>query len=210
MRGFLNPLQSNEVDRRSICPPDAAPAFMCAAGGGRARVRGKGMEKIVPLIGMSVKGPLGVAHLPRFWLKAVLAAVGRACPTATTPAQCGMNKVVMEGSDSIRPPRSRISRTARPMPRSRAGCANTRRSSTRPRSPRLSAKIVSHQKSHRTMPPRPARAPASAIRRCGGAGLLNALDDWATLHEALIARRGPARWPRSFRRSARRAPGRSG
>ena len=27
------------------------------------------MEKIVPLPGLSVKGPLGVAHLPRLWLK---------------------------------------------------------------------------------------------------------------------------------------------
>jgi hypothetical protein len=34
------------------------------------------MEKIVPLIGPTVAGPLGVKHLPRMWLKSVLSAAG--------------------------------------------------------------------------------------------------------------------------------------
>lgn len=34
------------------------------------------MEKLVPLIGPTVAGPLGVKHLPRMWLKSVLSAAG--------------------------------------------------------------------------------------------------------------------------------------
>ena len=35
------------------------------------------MEPIYPLISSSVKGPLGVCHLPRLWLKILLFACGR-------------------------------------------------------------------------------------------------------------------------------------
>jgi hypothetical protein len=34
-------------------------------------------EEIVPLISSSVSGPLGIAHLPRLWLKILLHACGR-------------------------------------------------------------------------------------------------------------------------------------
>lgn len=34
------------------------------------------MQRIVPLIGPTVAGPLGVKHLPRMWLKSVLSAAG--------------------------------------------------------------------------------------------------------------------------------------
>lgn len=35
------------------------------------------MEPIIPLISTTVTGPLGIAHLPRLWLKALLHATGR-------------------------------------------------------------------------------------------------------------------------------------
>lgn len=35
------------------------------------------MEKIVPLISSGTTGPLGVLHLPRLWLKALLGATGK-------------------------------------------------------------------------------------------------------------------------------------
>src|SRR6185437_6579658 len=34
------------------------------------------IERLVPLIGATVAGPLGVVHLPRMWLKSVLSAAG--------------------------------------------------------------------------------------------------------------------------------------
>jgi hypothetical protein len=36
----------------------------------------KRIERLVPLIGATVAGPLGVVHLPRMWLKSVLSAAG--------------------------------------------------------------------------------------------------------------------------------------
>ena len=35
------------------------------------------IERLVPLLGATVAGPLGVVHLPRMWLKGVLSAAGR-------------------------------------------------------------------------------------------------------------------------------------
>src|SRR4028119_1895925 len=35
------------------------------------------MDKIVPLISSGTAGPLGVLHLPRLWLKALLGATGK-------------------------------------------------------------------------------------------------------------------------------------
>ena len=35
------------------------------------------MDRYVPLIGTAATGPLGVAHLPRLWLKMLLASQGK-------------------------------------------------------------------------------------------------------------------------------------
>ena len=93
------------------------------------------MEKIVPLAGLSVKGPLGVTHLPRFWLKAVLAASGVLADdyVAGNP---GMNGVVMAGLGLDPDVTWRTLRDGRRMPRSKRGFASMRRGSTRPRSRR--------------------------------------------------------------------------
>jgi len=42
-----------------------------------ARFERAGMETIYPLISSAVKGPLGICHLPRLWLKILLFACGR-------------------------------------------------------------------------------------------------------------------------------------
>ena len=54
------------------------------------------MEKIVPLPGLRVKGPLGVAHLPRLWLKCVLGAAG-SLPEGYTTTNVGTNASVVDG-----------------------------------------------------------------------------------------------------------------
>jgi hypothetical protein len=54
------------------------------------------MERIVPLIGPTVVGPLGVAHLPRMWLKAVLNAADT-LPESYFPHYFGFNKKVVDG-----------------------------------------------------------------------------------------------------------------
>ena len=54
------------------------------------------MNKIVPLISSGVAGPLGVLHLPRFWLKVLLATKGQ---LADGYPDCGkgFDQLVLDG-----------------------------------------------------------------------------------------------------------------
>ena len=54
------------------------------------------IRRIVPLIGPSVAGPLGVVHLPRMWLKSVLAAAEMNDEDYTYTNR-GFNQVVVDG-----------------------------------------------------------------------------------------------------------------
>jgi hypothetical protein len=54
------------------------------------------MRPIVPLTGANVRGPLGVAHLPRLWLKCVLAAGGLLDSVYRTGYD-GTNQVLLDG-----------------------------------------------------------------------------------------------------------------
>jgi len=54
------------------------------------------MEKIIPLISSGTEGPLGVKHLPRLWLKTLLAAVGR-LPEGYKDIRPGFDFMVLEG-----------------------------------------------------------------------------------------------------------------
>jgi len=53
-------------------------------------------EKLAPLIGPTVAGPLGVAHLPRMWLKGVLSAAGMLMPEYYDTYK-GFNQRVCDG-----------------------------------------------------------------------------------------------------------------
>jgi DNA-binding transcriptional ArsR family regulator len=53
-------------------------------------------EVIIPLISSGTKGPLGVMHLPRLWLKALLSAVGR-LPQGCKDIRPGFDYMVLEG-----------------------------------------------------------------------------------------------------------------
>jgi hypothetical protein len=137
---------------------------------------------------MSVEGPLGIAHLPRFWLKAVLAASGLLAD-GYTPGHAGMNKVVMEGI-GLDPLATLAVLAERPSYAAfeawvREHAAHLDAASIAA----LNAKVVSHQKSLENAAEARTRAGVTdaSVR---GAGLLNALDDWATVHEALLAQRG--------------------
>ncbi len=54
------------------------------------------MEEIIPLISSGTEGPLGVKHLPRLWLKTLLAAVGR-LPPGYKDIRPGFDYIVLEG-----------------------------------------------------------------------------------------------------------------
>lgn len=63
------------------------------------------METIVPLISSDTKGPLGVKHLPRLWLKTLLKARGR-LPEGYYDIRPGFDYMVLEGL-GIDPDRAR-------------------------------------------------------------------------------------------------------
>jgi hypothetical protein len=151
------------------------------------------MEKIVPLPGLTVKGPLGVAHLPRLWLKAISAAAGRLADGYVSGYE-GTNKTVLDGLGLD--------------PNATLAYLGTRPSYTqfelwvREHAARLdaasiaatNAAVVAHRK-------QPANA-AEVRARVGvsdpsvmGAAVLNELDDWAAVHAAVTAPRQAAPRP---------------
>lgn len=54
------------------------------------------MEKIIPLISSGTEGPLGLKHLPRLWIKALLSATGR-LPEGYKDIRPGFDYIVLEG-----------------------------------------------------------------------------------------------------------------
>ena len=69
------------------------PNFIEAAG---APAQSCKKEAIIPLISPGAKGPLGVMHLPRVWLKALLSAVNR-LPDGYKDIRPGFDYMVLEG-----------------------------------------------------------------------------------------------------------------
>jgi hypothetical protein len=53
--------------------------------------RGSGFEPLVPMVSSSEAGPLGIPHLPRMWIKALLAAVGALPAEWKTGSVCGFD-----------------------------------------------------------------------------------------------------------------------
>ncbi len=54
------------------------------------------MNTIIPLISSGTEGPLGIKHLPRLWLKTLLAAAGR-LPEGYKDIRPGFDYLVLEG-----------------------------------------------------------------------------------------------------------------
>jgi hypothetical protein len=146
------------------------------------------MEKIVPLTSAPVKGPMGVAHLPRLWLKCVLAAAGVA-PEAYNTQNEGSNKTVIEGL-GLDPGATLAYLATRPSylqfeswVREHAAQCDAASIAA------VNAAIDAQQKPlDNAAAVRAFVGLADANER--GSSLLNALDDWATVHADLAERRG--------------------
>ena len=146
------------------------------------------MEKIVPLAGPTVRGPLGVAHLPRFWMKRVLGAGGLLADEYRDDYY-GANKTVIDGL-GLDAEATLAFLTTKPSylnfelwVRENATALD-----------RDSIAAVNNALAAQLKPPDNA---AAARKRVGisdpserGSALLNALDDWATVHADVAARRG--------------------
>jgi hypothetical protein len=126
------------------------------------------MEAIVPLASPVVKGPLGVAHLPRLWLKAILAETG-ALPDGYRSGYAGTDKVLLDG--------------IRLDPADAFAYLKTG-----PAYMVFEAWVREHA----------ARLDAVAIEATNvtiGAPLADAFDDWNSVHAAVVARRGSKMQP---------------
>jgi hypothetical protein len=146
------------------------------------------MEKIVPLPGLRVKGPLGVAHLPRLWLKCLLGAAG-ALPEGYTTTNVGTNAVVIEGI-GLEPDAVFAYLATRPAYAAFEAWVRERATKLDIESIALvNARVDAHQKPAANAAEVRARTGVSDDS-IGGAALLNELDDWATVHAALAASDG--------------------
>lgn len=146
------------------------------------------MEKIVPLIGMNVKGPLGVAHLPRLWLKDVLGHSG-VLADGYVRGYAGMNRLLMDAL-GLDPDATAAELAQRPSYPAFETWVREHAARIDPASVAAANHIVvSYQKS----PEAAAEVRAAvgltdfAIRE---SAVLNSLDDWATVHAQAMARRG--------------------
>jgi len=151
------------------------------------------MEKIVPLAGPTVKGPLGVAHLPRLWLKCVLAAAGLA-PEAYQTGNVGSNKTVIDGLGLDADATAAYLATGPSYPQFETW--------VREHAKRLDAASIAAVNAAVEAQQKPADNAAAARAFVGlddpnerHSALLNALDDWATVHADVKARRGTAIQP---------------
>ena len=151
------------------------------------------MEKIVPLAAATVKGPLGVVHLPRLWLKAVLAAA-QLLPGDYSSGYGGTDRDLLDGIGLDGAATFAYLATVPSYQefeiwvRANAAALDPASVAT------VNAAIGGHLK-----PPEKAAANRAALG-LGDTGerrtaLLNALDDWATVHAAVVARRGAALEP---------------
>jgi hypothetical protein len=146
------------------------------------------MEKIVPLPGLRVKGPLGVAHMPRLWLKCVLGAAA-ALPEGYTTTNVGTNAVMIEGI-GLEPDATFAFLATRP-------AYAAFESWVRDHATKLDAEAIAATNARISAHQKPAANAAEVRARSGvsddsigGAALLNELDDWATVHAALAASDG--------------------
>jgi len=152
------------------------------------------MDKIVPLIGLTVKGPLGVAHMPRLWLKGVLAAAG-VLPDEYVSGYVGMNHVVIDGL-GLDPAATLAYLAGRPSYPAFEAWVREHAAQLDPDSiAAVNQRVLTH--------PKAAEGAAEVRARVGvtdpsvrGSALLNALDDWTSLHADLLAQRGRPVQPR--------------
>jgi hypothetical protein len=147
-------------------------------------------EKIAPLTGPTVAGPLGVAHLPRMWLKGVLSAAGLLMPEYYDDYK-GFNKRVCDGLGLAPEPWFAFLATMPTYPQAE--------DYVREHAARLDTASIAALNDELLSVERPEDSAAAVRARVGltnstlrsSARLIN-IDDWFTLHEQLLAHRGSA------------------
>ena len=151
------------------------------------------MEKIVPLPAQSVFGPLKLMHLPRLWLKCVSSSVGL-LPAGYLDNYLGSNQAIIDAV-GLDPDATFTYLKSKPSYMQFEAWVKTNAKNLTPDSIAASnAGIVAQVK--------PAEK-AEAVRKMVGlddasiesSDMLNALDDWYTVHQHVLAHRGKPMQP---------------
>jgi hypothetical protein len=151
------------------------------------------MEKIIPLAAADVVGPLGIAHLPRLWLKVGLSAAGL-LPGVYLDNYLGTNKTVIDAI-GLDPDATFAYLKTRPSYQEFEVWTKANAKGLTPASIAASNAAVDVQE-------KPADKAAAVRDQVGladasfsGSTILNALDDWDTVYRDVIARRGTTMQP---------------
>ncbi len=144
------------------------------------------METIYPLISSSVKGPLGVCHLPRLWLKILLFACSR-LPEGYRHGEGGFDELTTDNLGLDRAEFVRYIETEKPSYQQLEGWVQEHATKLDP------ASIAAHNEAILTRRLReelaiPRRAELNITDPDLWNGVaLNDLDDWASFHRQLTA-----------------------
>ena len=144
------------------------------------------MEKIVPAVSHSVAGPLGVTHLPRLWVKAVLAATG-CLADGWNSGYRGMDLILVDDLRIDPDALFGFLKTAPPYPdcerwvSSNAGAVDAAAVTAH------NARILNHNMSEKFGVPRRAEL-GFTHTAIWNAVLLNDLDDWNCLRTSCLER----------------------
>jgi len=151
---------------------------------------------MIPLIASDTRGPLGVCHLPRVWLKTLLAAVGQLAP-GYKDVRPGFDYMVLEGLGvdpdqaraflkDTRPSYLAFEQWIREHPGVDLTPANI---------DRVNTIVVSRQKSTTSRQAILASVGLTDDGSITDSVLLNALDDWQSLHRELTESGAPGPEP---------------
>lgn len=145
-------------------------------------------EKIVPAVSHRVAGPLGVTHLPRLWLKAILKATGRLADGWNSGYR-GMDQFLIDDLAIASEPLFAFLNTVPNYSaceiwvRANAGAFDTAAIAAH------NKRILNHNMTEQYGIPRRAEL-GFTNTSLWNAVLLNDLDDWNCLHAAVLQRRG--------------------
>jgi hypothetical protein len=149
--------------------------------------RAGGLEPIVPMISSSQAGLLGIPHLPRLWIKALLSTVGALPAGWKTGVECGFDKVLAETIGLDLPATSAY--ISKELPNylvfERWVAANIKPLDTAAKA-QWTAKIATMEKPEETAAAELLEAGATSIKT-RGVVLLNDLVDWKHMHDSLVA-----------------------
>lgn len=145
------------------------------------------IERLVPLIGATVAGPLGVVHLPRMWLKSVLSAAGILYEGYFDNYK-GFNQRVVDGLGLDSDAWFGFLATMPSYPQAEA-YVKTHATKLNPASiAALNTEILTFLRAEENAAPVRARVGLDHPELRNSAQLLN-FDDWCTMHQQLVAHR---------------------